>query len=70
MNTGLEKIIHGKVQPEKIEERKVEIDYRSSFRPELMQEKEGIRKNEDYIHKVIAPPFLTDQKNNVSFSKG
>lgn len=35
-----------------------------------MQEKEGIRKNEDYIHKVIAPPFLTDQKNNVSFSKG
>ncbi len=35
-----------------------------------MQEKEGIRKNQEYIHKVMAPSFLTDQKNNVSFSKG
>lgn len=29
---------------------------------------DGIRKNEDYIHKVMAPAFLTDQKNNISYS--
>lgn len=28
-----------------------------------------IRKNSDYIHKVIAPSFLTDQRNNISYSE-
>ena len=44
-------------------------DYKSNFKPELMEEKEGIRKNEDYVHKVMAPSFVTDQKNNIQFSK-
>ena len=34
-----------------------------------MEEKEPIRKNEDYVHKVMAPTFVTDQKNNVQFAK-
>lgn len=34
-----------------------------------MQDKEPIRKNEEYIHKVIAPSFLTDQKNNKVYAK-
>lgn len=35
-----------------------------------MEAKDGIRKNEDYIHRVMAPSFLTDQKNNVAYGKG
>lgn len=35
-----------------------------------MEPKESLRKNEDYIHKVIAPAFLTDNKNNISYAKG
>lgn len=31
------------------------------------QQPNQIRKNDDYIHKVIAPSFLTDQKNNISY---
>lgn len=27
------------------------------------------RKNDDYIHKVIAPSFLTDHRNNISYSQ-
>ena len=45
-------------------------DFKQNFKPEFMEEKEPIRKNEDYIHKVMAPSFVTDQKNNISFSKG
>lgn len=33
------------------------------------KQSEPIRKNSDYIHKVMAPTFLTDQKNNISFSE-
>ncbi len=28
-----------------------------------------IRKNDGYIHKVMAPAFLTDNKNNISYSQ-
>ena len=35
-----------------------------------MEEKEPIRKNEDYIHKVMAPSFLTDHRNTLSYAKG
>ena len=45
----VEKIIHGKMQPEpQPEQAQVSIkgsDYRSNFKPELMEDKEGIRKN-------------------------
>ena len=45
-NIPIEKIIHGKMQPEKLPEpQQTTSDYRTNFRPELMEEKEPIRKN-------------------------
>ena len=45
----VDKIIHGKMQPEPpLDQMQVSAkgsDYRSNFKPELMEEKEGIRKN-------------------------
>jgi NAD+--asparagine ADP-ribosyltransferase len=59
------------VQPEQSQQQSIPLsDYKSNFKQEYMEEKEPIRKNEDYIHKVMAPSFVTDQKHNVPFSKG
>ena len=47
-NQPIEKIIHGKVQPELSSINNatvIQSDYRSNFKQELMEEKESIRKN-------------------------
>jgi hypothetical protein len=70
-NLPVDKIIHGKVQPPQDPPlpAKDPQDYKQLFKPELLADRDPIRKNEDYIHKVMAPSFLTDQKHNPAYSK-
>jgi len=32
-----------------------------------IEEKASLRENKDYIHKVMAPTFLTDEEHNISY---
>lgn len=57
------------MQPEKIEKEVSDVDFRDNFKPELMEEKEPIRKNEEYIHRVMAPSFVTDNRLNLTYGK-
>lgn len=68
----VDKIIHGKVQPppEPPLLPKDKEEYKQLFKQDLLAPREPIRKNEDYIHKVMAPSFLTDQKHNPAYSQG
>jgi hypothetical protein len=71
-NLPVDRIIHGKVQPpqEPPAPTRGREDYKQLFKAELLEERQPIRKNEDYIHRVMAPSFLTDQKHNPAYSKG
>lgn len=71
-NMPVDKIIHGKVQPppEPLPQPKDKEEYKQLFKPELLEPRESIRRNKDYIHKVMAPSFLTDDNHNPNYSKG
>ena len=72
-NLPVDQIIHAKqpvaAPPEATSSPEPKTNYKDLFREELMQAKEPIRKNEDYIHKTMAPQFLTNSEHNVNYSR-
>lgn len=65
-----EKAIHGKMKPDKAEDEGEKEKLTTIKEMPKREEHQPLRSNQNYIHKVMAPSFLTDNENNISYSKG